>query len=131
MDNGTLVEVYYNLNRKCLSVRLAGGRVIGYTERVALLNVRLVVGQRGREKVLATKHKNVHAYARGVITEWEESINTLDWGWQPVTYDPYLYTTFVVRGRGIPVNNSPYVRIEKRKVWAWLPNILPASLSAD
>ncbi len=65
------VFVYRNLNRGCWSIRswdrqCLYGRVIAHAQSIIIRDVTFIVHQRGREKVLATRQKNVHA---GVVGE--------------------------------------------------------------
>lgn len=115
------VFVYRNLNRKgyIYSIKsLEGpsrGRVIGYAPRIIIENAELVVSQAGRDRVLKEKRKNVHAGCVGQLVgvnsytprmhiagldnivktytdeQWLKDIRTNT----TVTYNPYLYKTFV------------------------------------
>ena len=58
------VEVYYNLHKKCLSVRKRG-LVIDHVSSILLKNAEFVVQPAGRKRVVKEKRKNVHAYIRG------------------------------------------------------------------
>lgn len=98
------VFVYFNLHKKCFSIKaLEGdmkGRVIAHRDNVLLFRSTFKVSQAGRERVLREKRKNVHA---GVCGTWYESWNdgiTLDSvkeRGEPVTYNPYKYTSFVYK----------------------------------
>jgi hypothetical protein len=66
------VEVYYNLHKKCFSIRHKG-IVISHANTVKLADVTFVVRKAGRERVLREKKKNVHAFVRGnllPLTTW-------------------------------------------------------------
>ena len=69
------VFVYFNLHRKMWSVKaLEGpqkGRVVARTGYVELENVRPRVSQKGRDRVLREKRKNVHA---GLVGEWVDVV---------------------------------------------------------
>ena len=60
------VEVYWNVHKKCFSIR-HNGRVIAHASNLVLDNVSFVVQPAGRKKVLWTKRKNVHAFFRGTL----------------------------------------------------------------
>ncbi len=68
------VKVYRNLHKDCYSVMAAEGpnygRVIAHRDRVVLRNATFTVSQAGRQRVLDTGRKNVHAFVRG---EWDEA----------------------------------------------------------
>lgn len=88
---GERVYVYRNLHRKCYSVRsMETGRVLFHVDEITLVNVKFRVGKAGREKVLRTKQKNVHAGVVGYIAD----VSLLC---QPtkVTYNPYKYDSFI------------------------------------
>lgn len=94
------VEVYWNLHRKCWSVR-KGGRVIAHVNCIALDNVKWVVRPAGNAKVRREGKKNVHAFARGEVLD----STTYDYEWTPdarngahwvnATYNPYVDDSFV------------------------------------
>lgn len=58
-----LFRVYRNLHKKCYSVSY-NGIVIMHTTRIIADNATLFVSEAGRQRVLATGHKNVHAYVQ-------------------------------------------------------------------
>ena len=58
IDPNKRVYVYFNLHRKCFSVR-QGNKVVEHANRVCLKDVRYLVQQAGRKKVLKEKRKNV------------------------------------------------------------------------
>jgi hypothetical protein len=87
-DPNINVLVYFNLTKKCWSI-VQSGIVIGYCDEVLLRDVTFVVRPAGRKKVLKEKKKNVHAYARGYITdEIQQKCDV------PVRYNPYLFDKF-------------------------------------
>lgn len=111
------VEVYFNLHKKCLSVRHAG-RVIAHLDSIVLDDVRFVVQPAGRARVIAEGKKNVHAFVRGTWVEADNldrlrTLATLD---QQATYNPYKYTTFVNRATEAPVHTASRAVIDGRKV---------------
>jgi len=94
------VFVYYNLHKKCWSIKaLEGpnkGRVVAHAATVILNEVQFKVSEAGRQRVLREKKKNVHAGAVGVLECYdpqEAYFNTAIS--MPVTYNPYKYETFV------------------------------------
>lgn len=58
------VKVYRNLHRKCYSI-MQGGLVVAYATQLCLADVTFVVNEAGRQRVLRTGRKNVHAFAIG------------------------------------------------------------------
>ena len=88
---GVRVFVYRNLHRKCYSVKsLETGRVLFHADEITLVNVKFRVGKAGRERVLKTRQKNVHAGVVGYIADVSLIGQT-----SRVTYNPYKYSSFV------------------------------------
>ena len=88
---GERVFVYRNLHRKCYSVKfLETSRVLFHTNDITLINVKFRVGKAGRERVLRTRQKNVHAGVIGYIADVSLIGQT-----SKVTYNPYKYSSFV------------------------------------
>lgn len=90
------VAVYYNLHRKCWSVqsreRDTYGRVLAHVGSLLLTDCQFVVRETGRQRVLREQRKNVHAF---VVGTWDPT-NYDDWTTPTrVTYNPYLYDSFV------------------------------------
>lgn len=96
------VFVYFNLHRKCFSIKaLEGaskGLVIKHAYFVALNNVTFKVSESGRQRVLKEKRKNVHAGVVGTLVDSLDSV-----GSERVTYNPYKGNTFVLCGTGDPI----------------------------
>jgi len=96
------VFVYFNLHRKCFSIKaLEGpnkGRVVAHRDDVLLFDGTFKVSEAGRQRVLRERKKNVHA---GVVGQWDNTgIDTsthdrvLRYG-SAITYNPYKYDSFV------------------------------------
>lgn len=67
------VRVYRNLHKKCYSIQAKVGaswRVIAHAASVELEGVTFKVSQAGRDRVLRTGAKAVHAYAVGRLVGW-------------------------------------------------------------
>jgi len=86
------VYVYWNLHKDLFSVR-RDGRVRRHANHVQLRNVKFSVSEAGRQRVLASKNKNVHAGIRGDDCDTLPEFKTR--GWRRVTYNPYLFDHFV------------------------------------
>ena len=94
------------------------GLVIGYDKEVHLKNVTFVVGEKSRQRVLASGQKNVHAGVVGDIVGGG-SMDTR--GWTPVTYNPYTNRTFVRLDNGEPVFKAKEAILKNEKeVWVKL-----------
>ena len=110
------VQVYYNLHKKCLSIRHKG-KVIEHAQEVTLTDARFHVQQAGRERVLKQKRKNVHAYVSGKLKESFWFTHT----WiakQRVTYNPYKYKNFVDKKTLEPVISAEVVHISGKRITA-------------
>ena len=77
--SGLRVYVYYNLNKHCLSVKALEGekknKVIGYCHAISIKDVTFKVSQKGRERVLLTGQKHVHAGLVGFVGNFTETLN--------------------------------------------------------
>jgi len=103
------VAVYYNLHKHTFSLQSRNkedyGRVIDHIDHVILKNVKFTVREAGRQKVLNEKKKNVHSFAVGELV----SRVGLDRGpVVEVTYNPYKYSTFVVKDTEEPIEQAEY-----------------------
>ena len=102
------VEVYWNLRKKCFSVRHKG-KVIRHYHHLRLRDVKWVVQPGGNARVRKYRRKNVHAFARGTLVDDRTFWNNVDQSdFKRIIYDPYEYTTFVTRGTKTPVHTSDY-----------------------
>ena len=114
------VQVYYNLHKKCLSIRHKG-KVIEHAQEVTLTDARFHVQQAGRERVLKQKRKNVHAYISGKLKESFWFIQAPKYVWtakQHVTYNPYKHKSFVNKKTLKPVTSAEVVHISGKRITA-------------
>lgn len=94
------------------------GLVIGYDKTVCLTNVTFVVGEKSRQRVLASGQKNVHA---GVVGNINSNCTPNTNGWIPVTYNPYKNRTFVRVDNGEPIFRAKEAVLKNEKeVWVKL-----------
>ena len=118
MDNGRClvrVFVYYNLHRKCWSVKaLEGdrkGKVIAHMDTVRLVDAEFKVSEAGRQRVLREQRKNVHA---GVVGRLCTNVDrVLD----EVGYNPYKWNSFVNKETGLSVYRGPGAYLNGGRVW--------------
>jgi len=107
MNNKERVDVYWNINKKCFSVKSCKtGKVILHTDKISLEDAKFVVRQSGRERVLREKQKNVHAFVRGYVTA-----NAGSHKMHEATYNPYKYSSFVVTDTEEPVDSASFVEL--------------------
>lgn len=116
------VDVYRNLHKDCMSVRSREkgdyGKVIRHTRGLKMSNVDLIVRQKGRQNVIATKRKNVHAFLRGVLRWTYVEPNCPLVGMVELTYNPYISNEFYERSTGRPVHHARQVIVKENKVYA-------------
>ena len=93
MEPTTRIFVYRNLHKKCWSLKnVSTGIVQEHADEVHMISVKFKVSQKGRDRVLREKSKNVHAGVQGVLTASTVDLND---GWFRVRYNPYLFSSFV------------------------------------
>jgi len=128
----TEVEVYYNLHKKCLSVRdRKTGLVVKHTHAIKLVGdgrgyrsgfVHFSVSEKGRQRVLEQQRKNVHAFVRGSVIlnkvkSLEERKSRKPKTLRQVTYNPYKYEKFVDVKTGKPIEYAKEVFIDGQRVY--------------
>lgn len=84
------VKVYFNLHKKCFSIQDKNtGLVVAHAPSVKMKNVEFKVSEKGRQRVLREKKKNVHAFVVGLFQiDVEKACN------EPVFYNPYTTCMF-------------------------------------
>lgn len=107
------VKVYRNLIKKCLSIQ-HDGKVIMHSDSVTLENVQFKVSEAGRQRVLATGHKNVHAKVVGDFV----SLDVEDLGEDTtcVSYNPRKHAFFFEKETGVSVFYADKCTIDKNGV---------------
>lgn len=86
------VKVAFNLNKRTYSIRdYKTNKVVGYSDSIVLRNVSFKVSEAGRQRVIDTKRKNVHAFIVGD----QSLLRYSNSGLMPITYNPYKDTGFV------------------------------------
>ncbi len=138
-------RVYFNLHKKRWSVQLKNAKgnwyVAFHANVVSLSGVTFRVSEAGRQRVIRTHRKNVHAFACGelagmwgasvvkdirnvpVMEELSKASEPNRLCWDRLTYNPFKYEGFVVAdATNVLVKMSPAVFLEKTfdgpKVWA-------------
>lgn len=107
------VFVYYNLHKKCWSIRHKG-KVIQHADQVYLKDVKFKVSEAGRQRVLKEKRKNVHAGVEGLLI----SFNRFKKGFHiPVSYNPYKGPNFYQTVNNQPIFEIDQVYLNNKKVY--------------
>lgn len=112
------LEVYRNLNSGLLSVS-QDGLIVFYTDEIQLKDVKLVVRESGRKRVLIEKRKNVHAFLKGYINETDVSFspnNTL-------YYNPYKTEKFV-NEQNESIKEVEFVKVDSNGLMFYCGDIL-------
>jgi len=112
------VRIYFNLHRKCLSVQhktSKGWRVWKHVTSISLTNVTFKVSEAGRQRVLLEKKKNVHAFLEGTVSPYLLHLGDL------ITYNPYRFSTFVLKDKETPIRTADEVRVTGRIIKAINP----------
>jgi hypothetical protein len=125
LDLNKPVYVYRNLKHgrtaEPLYSVMQNGRVVGRVHNILLTDVRFVVREAGRQKVLQEGRKNVHAFAKGKIAGSAMGIdkNGPDLPVR-VSYNPYKADHFVCgdKDQAYPVLGARAVLINKRGISA-------------
>jgi len=112
------VFVYYNLHRKCWSIRDCSTRlVVDHCDILTLHDATFKVSAAGRARVLKERRKNVHAGCEGILTERLGPAGN----YVQVEYNPYKYESFVLVSDKSPVEGAETVFMANGSVFALNP----------
>lgn len=117
------VFVYYNLHKKCWSIKALEGenknKVIHHANEVILFDAKPKVSEAGRQRVLKEQSKNVHAGIVGNLFSIDSKVfKTNDKDFKEITYNPYKYSTFVYKDNDDnPFKGSDVVYMANRRVF--------------
>jgi hypothetical protein len=100
-----LVKVYRNLRAKCWSIK-QGTKVVSHQQTLVLKKVTFKVSEKGRQRVLKEKQKNVHAYVCGSWMQQEYLNSQL---MIQIKYDPYKQDTFFRVDDNSPIKKADLV----------------------
>lgn len=123
-------KVYRNLRNGKLSIKCCKTNlVVGYADVVYMLDVKFKVGEKSRQRVIRENQKNVHAYVVGSILDTEGFISRCDDECYSngdlrtykemdllklstkVTYNPYIYSNFVIEAFETPVYEASICKV--------------------
>ena len=108
---------YFNLHKFVFSVRNQKTRLVEHhSNTVVLTDCKFKVSQKGREKVLREKRKNVHAGIEGRLCGFENTHDLADF--TELTYNPYKYNSFVIKATGEPVNQAGLIVLKDKRIFA-------------
>jgi len=110
------VFVYYNLHKKTFSIKdTKTNLVVNHSDMVVLKNGEFKVSQSGRARVLKEKRKNVHAGAKGELVDLTSNQDLSKF--TEVTYNPYLYDSFVNKNTLEPVYKFNLAILKNKRVF--------------
>lgn len=116
------VDVYYNLHKHKLSLKSREketyGLVVKHAGIVNMRDCEFIVSQRGRQRVVDERQKNVHAYVRGRTSRRPKHPANP----RRIKYNPYKYDSFVYEDTEEPVHRADWVRIEGKNIIAYNPS---------
>ncbi len=103
LDPTRPVRVYRNLHSsygdgRRWSIR-QGPHVIAHADNLHLVDVRFVVSEKGRQRVLAERRKNVHAFAEGYFIDYDDLLVEVRWSKYVIArigYYPALAPKFAI-----------------------------------
>ena len=125
-ETGDKVDVYWNSREEEWSIRSRekqdSRKVIFTTPFTVLLDPTFIVSVSGRQRVLRTGHKNVHAVVRGTLAGqqdseflWNEYRTSLQVGefkareiWKRVSYNPWVAGHFIQGGEWLHGEDEPW-----------------------
>lgn len=103
IDFSAPVSIYKNLHNGLFSIKQRG-LVVAHVESFIMQNVTFKVSEAGRQQVIKTKQKAIHAFIVGML----EQVNCTDDDiiisnpHTMIRYNPYIFDSFI-----IGVNNAP------------------------
>ena len=115
------VFVYFNLHKKCFSLKaLEGpdkGRVIMHATYVQLRDCTFKVSEAGRQRVLREKKKNVHAGCVGTVLSAGTIQQVIPDYYINVKYNPYMGAHFIYTDTQEPVYKASlaFLQVQDKK----------------
>lgn len=101
------VDVYRNLRTGGFSIRHKG-RVIAREKTIVLTDVKFVVSQASRQRVLNQKKRNVHAILRGTLVSTGAMIPYESFDGEGY-YNPYKHDSFIDKDSGVKLEGANMV----------------------
>lgn len=113
--------VYYNLHKHVFSLKNnKTKKVEGRSRAVLMKDCVFKVSEKGRQRVLKTQQKNVHAGVLGEVVktyiDMNDAPNIVDF--VELTYNPYLFDSFVVKETQERVQGAVEVLLLNKRIFA-------------
>jgi hypothetical protein len=119
-------RIYYNLHRKCWSVQEKipgrGWIVIDHASEIMLEDVSFQVSEAGRQRVIRTKRKNVHAFGMGKRIDPICKAYLSDPCWERISYTPYIAGHFFYLKDGLPVREARFAHFRSDRSLYVIPS---------
>lgn len=118
IDRNQPVRVFKNLKHGCYSI-MQRGIVRASARAVRLTDVEFRVGEKGRQRMLRERRKNIHAFAVGRLVDFvhpddERNIERLEG--RGLFYDPYRFDSFVDTETNRPVRTVSAAHFDQEGV---------------
>jgi hypothetical protein len=116
-------KIYRNLHRNCFSVlaydfKKQGYRLLEHIHCALLMNVRPWVSEAGRQRVLKSQQKNVHAF---ILADSYIKIDKDQNDWAShnpeMYYNPYTTTSFINKETSETIVRENYIGLSKQKAY--------------
>ena len=121
IHHGQLVQIYRNLNKPETTYSIRDkktGLVLGHATNILLSNCIYVVNQVGRQRVIETRKKQIHAWIEGNFGVIHAGDDDLFSQGHVVKYDPYMDESFIYKENGEPINSSGVVYTNEKGVFS-------------
>jgi hypothetical protein len=110
--------VYYNLHKHVFSLKNNTTKKVEKRSSIVLMqDCVFKVSEKGRQRVLREKVKNVHAGVLGELISTESEVDDTS-SFVELTYNPYIYDSFVVKESGKPVLSAKKVYLINKRIFA-------------
>lgn len=116
---GLPTRIYRNLLNHKMSVQQQINNswlVVGHVTEAVIRCPKFYVSESGRQRVIMSGKKNVHAYSYGQIAN-PNSIALPDSNLQEIYYDPYSQSHFIWKESGLPIDNADLLVVIENKVY--------------
>lgn len=116
---GQQVEVYYNLHKHVFSIRDKKTKLVyAHAMSVHLRNVTFKVNKKGRENVIKSKQKNVHAFLVGEFVGLDSPFSSQETNdIRSAYYNPYVVDCFIDLATKKPLSLEETVYCENKKIY--------------
>ena len=110
--------VYYNLHKHVFSLKNNATKKVEKISNIVLMqDCVFKVSEKGRQRVLRERVKNVHAGVLGEVICTESEVDDTS-SFVELIYNPYLYNSFVVKENSKPVLSAKKVYLINKRIFA-------------